>query len=102
MRHVLALLAAVLLAAFPAPAAAQSFAETAPAVSAVPAPAAPLPATDVAATALAQGEKVQESARAESLARDLRDDRQLAQRGSFWWLVGVIVVAGVLLAVLLD
>jgi hypothetical protein len=100
MRHVLALLAAVLLAALPAPAAAQSFAEAAPAVSAVPA--APLPATDVAATAPAQGEKVQESARAESLARDLRDDRQLAQRGSFWWLVGVIVVAGVLLAVLLD
>ena len=100
MRHVLALLAAVLLAALPAPAGAQSFAEAAPAVSA--APAAPLPAADMAATAPAQGEKVQESARAESLARDLRDDRQLAQRGSFWWLVGVIVVAGVLLAVLLD
>lgn len=100
MRHVLALLAAVLLAALPVPAAAQSFAEAAPAVSA--APAAPLPATDVAATTPAQEEKVQESARAESLARDLRDDRQLAQRGSFWWLVGVIVVAGVLLAVLLD
>jgi hypothetical protein len=26
---------------------------------------------------------------------------QLPQRGSFWWLVGVIVVAGVILAVLL-
>ncbi len=99
MRHVLALLAAVLLAALPAPAAAQSFVEAAPAVSV---PAAPVPVTDVVATAPAQQEKVQESARAESLARDLRDDRQLAQRGSFWWLVGVIVIAGVLLAVLLD
>jgi hypothetical protein len=99
MRHVLALLAAVLLAALPAPAAAQSFVEAAPAVSA---PAAPLPVTDAVATAPAQQEKVQESARAESLARDFRDDRQFAQRGSFWWLVGVIVIAGVLLAVLLD
>ena len=99
MRHVLALLAAVLLAALPAPAAAQSFAEAAPAVSV---PAAPVPVTDAVATAPAQQEKVQESARAESLARDLRDDRQFAQRGSFWWLVGVIVIAGVLLAVLLD
>lgn len=26
---------------------------------------------------------------------------QFAQRGSFWWIVGVIVVAGVILAVLL-
>ena len=100
MRHVLALLAVVLLAALPAPATAQSFAEAAPAVAS--APAAPVPAMDVAATAAAQEEKVQESARAESLARDLRDERQLAQRGSFWWLVGVIVVAGVLLALLLD
>ncbi|HEU0076902.1 MAG TPA: hypothetical protein VFQ76_04580 [Longimicrobiaceae bacterium] len=100
MRHVLALLAAVLLAALPAPAAAQSFVEAAPTVSSVPA--APVPVTDAVATAPAQQEKVQESARAESLARDFRDDRQLAQRGSFWWLVGVIVIAGVLLAVLLD
>lgn len=100
MRHVLTLLAVVLLAALPAPAAAQSFAEAAPAVSS--APAAPVPVTDVVATTPAQQEKVQESARAENLARDVRDDRQLAQRGSFWWLVGVIVVAGVLLAVLLD
>ena len=99
MRHVLALLAVVLLAALPAPTAAQSYAEAAPAVSV---PAAPVPVTDAVATAPAQQEKVQESARAESLARDFRDDRQLAQRGSFWWLVGVIVIAGVLLAVLLD
>jgi beta-lactamase regulating signal transducer with metallopeptidase domain len=99
MRHVLALLAIVLLAALPAPAAAQSFVEAAPVVSA---PAAPTPVTDAVATAPAQQEKVQESARAESLARDVRDDRQFAQRGSFWWLVGVIVIAGVLLAVLLD
>ena len=99
MRHVLALLAAVLLATLPAPAAAQSFVEAAPAVSV---PAAPVPVTDAVATAPAQQEKVQESARAESLARDVRDDRQFAQRGSFWWLVGVIVIAGVLLAVLLD
>lgn len=100
MRHVLALFALVLLAYLPVPAAAQSFVEAAPAVAS--APAAPVPVTDVVATAPAQQEKVQESARAESLARDVRDDRQFAQRGSFWWLVGVIVIAGVLLAVLLD
>jgi hypothetical protein len=94
MRHVLALLAAVLLAALPAPAAAQSFVEAAPVVSA---PASPVPVTEVVATA-SQQEKVQESARAESLARD---DRQLGPRGGFWWIVGVIVVAGVILAVLL-
>ena len=28
--------------------------------------------------------------------------QDMPSRGSFWWLVGVIVVAGVLLAVLLD
>ena len=96
MRYVLALFAAVLLVALPAPAAAQSFVEAAPAASSVPA--APVPATEMVATASSQQEKVQESARAESLARD---DRQLGPRGSFWWVVGVIVVAGVILAVLL-
>ncbi len=100
MRHVLALFAIALLAILPAPAAAQSFVEAAPAAASVPA--SPVPVTDAVATSPAQQEKVQESARAESLARDVRDDRQLAQRGSFWWLVGVIVIAGVLLAVLLD
>lgn len=28
--------------------------------------------------------------------------QDMPRRGSFWWLVGVIVVAGILLAVLLD
>jgi hypothetical protein len=28
--------------------------------------------------------------------------QEMPRRGSFWWLVGVIVVAGVILAVLLD
>ncbi|HEX2189595.1 MAG TPA: hypothetical protein VHG51_11885 [Longimicrobiaceae bacterium] len=99
MRLVLALLAAVLLAALPAPAAAFESTDPAPAAAA---PSAPAPATELAATAPAQGETVRESARAESLTRELREERQIAQRGSFWWLVGVIVVAGVLLAVLLD
>lgn len=28
--------------------------------------------------------------------------QEMPQRGSFWWLVGVIVVAGIVLALLLD
>lgn len=30
------------------------------------------------------------------------DAQDMPRRGSFWWLVGVIVVAGVILALLLD
>lgn len=97
MRLVLALLAAVLLVALPAPGTAHA---TEP-VSTAPAASAPAPATEMVATSPAQGVKVQESVRAESLAREM-EERQIAQRGSFWWLVGVIVVAGILLAVLLD
>ena len=37
----------------------------------------------------------------ERAAPDEADAAQWPQRGSFWWLVGVIVVAGVILAVLL-
>jgi hypothetical protein len=36
-----------------------------------------------------------------STAADEAEAAQWPQRGSFWWLVGVIVVAGVLLALLL-
>jgi hypothetical protein len=92
MRFVLTLLAVVLLGA--APAGAQSSVEArVPAAPAVPAP---VPATEMVVTAPAQ-EKVQDS----RAARDLRDDYQLGPRGSFWWLVGVVVVAGIILAVVL-
>ncbi|MBV9773262.1 MAG: hypothetical protein JO040_04895, partial [Gemmatimonadetes bacterium] len=45
-------------------------------------------------------EPVKAEARKSEHARASRD--QFAQRGSFWWVVGVIVVAGVILAVILD
>lgn len=95
MRLVLALLAAVLLVAAPAPASATPSTEPAPAASAT------APSMEMVATSPGQGVTVQASVRAESLAREM-EERQIAQRGSFWWLVGVIVIAGVLLAVLLD
>lgn len=102
MRLVLTLLAAVLFVALPAPAAAQAFVDAAPAASA--APAAPVPETELAATAPAQQEKVQESVLAAARsAENARDDRdQLGPRGGFWWMVGVVVVAGLILVLLLD
>lgn len=40
----------------------------------------------------------------QSEQREMRNDAVAAQpaRGSFWWLVGVIVIAGILLFVVLD
>ena len=38
----------------------------------------------------------------EAAAADAPATQDMPSRGSFWWLVGVIVVAGVILAVLLD
>ena len=38
----------------------------------------------------------------ESAPADAPATQDMPSRGSFWWLVGVIVVAGVILAVLLD
>ena len=43
--------------------------------------------------------KVPEARPAESAAADTQE---MPRRGSFWWLVGVIVVAGIILAVVLD
>ncbi|HEX2091116.1 MAG TPA: hypothetical protein VHG28_01895 [Longimicrobiaceae bacterium] len=96
MRTILALV--VVLLAAPLGAAAQEYAQ----------PQAPLapraPVTELVATAPVEAQVVQEPVRAE--AREAREEvakrDQFAQRGSFWWLVGVIVIAGVLLAVLLD
>jgi|GEM_PF-2748628 len=98
MRRVLFLLIAAVFAA-PVASSAQSFADAGPAAApTAPAPAtAPVPVAEMVATAPSQSETVRES----RAAVDLRDDRQFAQRGSFWWLVGVVVVAGVILAVLL-
>lgn len=64
-----------------------------------------VPSTELAPAAAPEAQPIATApARAESRSEAPRDDRrdQIAQRGSFWWLVGVIVVAGVLLAVLLD
>ena len=95
MRTILALVA-VLLAA-PLSGAAQEFTQVPPL-----APRAPV--TEMVSTAPAEAQLVQEPVRDEAhetrTAPARRD--QFAQRGSFWWLVGVIVVAAVLIAVLLD
>jgi hypothetical protein len=60
-----------------------------------------------AGTVLAQEEPIAPELRLdrvhveESRVADDAEAAQWPQRGSFWWLVGVIVVAGVILAVLL-
>lgn len=98
MRRVLFMLLAAVIAA-PVASSAQSFADAGPAaVPTAPVPATPpVPVAEMVATAPSQAETVKES----RVAVDVRDDRQFAQRGSFWWLVGVVVVAGVILAILL-
>jgi hypothetical protein len=44
---------------------------------------------------------IQEVERTES-NRDAAMDRQMAPRGSFWWVVGALVVAGIILYVLVG
>ena len=58
------------------------------------APADPTPGVDASL-------RVEEVAVEARTATDGAASAQCAERGSFWWVVGVIVVAGVILAVLL-
>lgn len=96
MRNVLALV--VLLLAAPVAASAQE-ASLQPAPVSPPAPSTELVASTVANTPEAVAQPVRAEARKSGEATAARD--QMPSRGSFWWLVGVIVVAGVILAVLL-
>ncbi|HEX7241299.1 MAG TPA: hypothetical protein VF263_13575 [Longimicrobiaceae bacterium] len=96
MRKVLALVA--LLLAAPAGAAAQESLQPSTPIPTRTPVARVLEAAPVEASLATQPVKAE--ARETAEARESRD--QFAQRGSFWWLVGVIVIAGVLLAVLLD
>lgn len=90
----IALLLVVLLMSAPA-----AFAQAGPSPDAAPAAVTQLTAEEAPAAA----QEVAEPQRAEERRTEKNEAReQIAQRGSFWWLVGVIVVAGVLLAVLLD
>lgn len=94
MRFVLALV--VLLLAAPM-AAAQSLAPTAPLpreVTAVVVPAATAETTRPATL-------VEIPAEARAVIEARAADPDMPARGSFWWLVGVVVVAGIILAVLL-
>jgi hypothetical protein len=62
------------------------------------------PTMEVSSTAAPAAQEVAtEPIRAQSRAEAPLDDRsdQFARRGSFWWLVGVIVVAAVIISVLL-
>lgn len=67
----------------------------------------PMPEPALAEPALAESAPAEPEMRLEAVqveeraAPDEADAAQWPQRGSFWWLVGVIVVAGVLLALLL-
>ena len=67
----------------------------------------PLPEPAVAAPALVEEAptapelRLDEVRVEQSEVADDADTGQLPARGSFWWLVGVIVVAGVILALLL-
>lgn len=57
--------------------------------------------TEMAATST-RTEAVVTPIRAENRASaDAEEMRQVGERGSFWWIVAVIVVAGVILAVVL-
>lgn len=102
MRNVLAA-ALVLSATYAVPAGAQeqgrdAEAPLAPAAAeapAVPAPAPTLSTTEApAAAARLQRQEVREMPQQSATAAQ-------PQRGSFWWVVGAIVIAGVILAVLL-
>ncbi len=97
MRIVLALVALMLAA----PAARAQEASLQPAPTPVPTVSTELAASMSPALAEISTEPVRAEAREVRDAKAAKDD-QFAQRGSFWWLVGVIVIAGVLLAVLLD
>lgn len=96
MRSIL-VLAALLLAAPFSVLAQEAHFSTAPQLRA--------PTTEMASsTAPAEQEVATQPVRAESREEARREDRrdQFAQRGSFWWLVGVIVVAAILITVILD
>jgi hypothetical protein len=98
MRSVLVLVALLLAAPFAA------LAQEAH-LSTAPAPQLRAPTTEAASSAAPVAQEVAtEPIRAESREEAPREDRrdQFARRGSFWWLVGVIVVAAVIVSVLLD
>lgn len=46
--------------------------------------------------------EIQVPERAEQESAAAVDAQDMPQRGSFWWLVGAIVIAGIILAVVLD
>ena len=95
MRSALCLLALSLLVAPVASAAEPNVPEEAP----VPAATVDVPTEQPEAAPMHLQEiRVEERTHAAPAA----DAAQMPARGSFWWLVGVIVVAGVILAVLLD
>ena len=93
MRRPALVLSALLLAASPLAAT-----ETKPAVEAVPEARVAIEEKAEPAAPELDLEKVEarETAPSETAA-----PAQLGERGSFWWIVGVIVVAGVILAVVL-
>lgn len=66
-------------------------------------PSVPEVVSEIAVDAPGEGdlqlEKVQVEER--TAQADSDSERQLPPRGSFWWLVGVVVVAGVILAIVL-
>lgn len=96
MRSILVLLALLLTAPFSALAQEAHF-SSAPQLRA--------PTTEVASSAApATQEVATQPIRAEAREEASREERrdQFARRGSFWWLVGVIVVAAVIVSVLLD
>lgn len=95
MRNSLAL--AVLLLGAPVAASAQEAAMQLTPASA-PAPATELAATTTATAPEVTAEPVRAESRQDGAARAARD--QFARRGSFWWMVGVIVVAGLILVAL--
>lgn len=102
MRRVVPFVLMGLVAATPLPAVAAPPASEDPLegkAADLPAPAvAPLIVEDAPAAPEVRLQSVQVE---ERVAADEADAAQWPRRGSFWWLVGVIVVAGVILAVLL-